>query len=341
MGDRVLTFPPREERLLPLTRIEARKADGETPATIAGYGAVFNTSSLPFWGGWREKIDPAAFTRTLKTSIDVVSFFNHNPDHVLGRRGNGTLTLAADERGLAFEVQPPDTGWARDLLTSIDRGDVHDASFAFRAVRDRWDTDDDGVQMRTLLEVELYEVGPVTMGQYPDASSGLRSLGAALRTAPPEVMLHAFRSLQTVQAETWRRLLTLRAMPDLMGMDPANMKLMMAGMDATIGQMMDMMSVMMSMMHPPEESPPEGEGAGADEMNARAMQKHDPEHVKATMGSTSKMMRITADQIDGMAATVGKKPQRGAEPPGDPSQGRHSPAPLRRQRDLELARLRV
>lgn len=164
----------REQRTVPLT-VEVRAAEDNNGPIISGHAAVFNSPSHDL-GGFREYILPGAFKRTLKNSRDILSFFNHDPHYVLGRTGNKTLTLSEDLEGLAFQVQPPDTAWAADLLTSMRRGDITGASFTFRVIRDQWDKDSDGLPKRSISEVELYEAGPVSMPAYPAADAGVRAL---------------------------------------------------------------------------------------------------------------------------------------------------------------------
>jgi HK97 family phage prohead protease len=50
---------------------------------------------------------------------------------VLGRNKSGTLRLSVDGIGLRYEIDPPDTQAARDLIESLRRGDVSGSSFAF------------------------------------------------------------------------------------------------------------------------------------------------------------------------------------------------------------------
>lgn len=167
----------------PAARVNVRAADGDSSTTqIEGYGAVFNSPSLNF-GGWRELIEPGAFTRTLASGRNVFSFVNHDPHYVLGRSDNASLALEEDETGLRFSVTPPETTWARDLLSSMARGDINGSSFMFEVVGERWVRGDDGVQERRLTEVRLFEVGPVTMPAYPAADSGLRAASAGAAAA--------------------------------------------------------------------------------------------------------------------------------------------------------------
>lgn len=163
----------REKR--PTGTVEIRAAAADEPKKIEGYAAIFNSPTSI--GGWfMEQIAPGAFAGAL--SGDVRALFNHDENLVLGRTTNGTLQLAEDTRGLRYSIDPPDTQVARDLMTSIERGDVSQSSFAFICIRDEWDYSDD-MAVRTVLECELFDVSPVTYPAYDDTAVGLRSLEAA------------------------------------------------------------------------------------------------------------------------------------------------------------------
>jgi HK97 family phage prohead protease len=157
-----------ERRAFP---IELR-VEGDEKPKIRGYAAVFNKMSDNL-GGFREKIAPGAFKRTLNNA-DVRALFNHDPNVVLGRTGAGTLTLREDDKGLWMEIEPPDTADARDLMTLIERGDVDQASFAFRVLKDTWKNEESKEPIRTLDEVQLFDVSPVTYPAYPQTSVDVR-----------------------------------------------------------------------------------------------------------------------------------------------------------------------
>jgi uncharacterized protein len=154
-------------------RTAAPEAEGESRPHIVGHAAVFNSLSEMLWG-FREIIAPGAFTDAIAKS-DVRALVNHEPSFVLGRKKNGTLKLWEDERGLAIDIDPPETQWADDLLISIGRGDIDQMSFGFTVAEDSWDTVD-GETRRTILRIdELFDVSPVTFPAYPETDTALRA----------------------------------------------------------------------------------------------------------------------------------------------------------------------
>lgn len=163
---------------------------------MRGHAAVFNALSEDL-GGFREQIAPGAFADAIK-SDDVRALFNHNPDHVLGRTASGTLRMSEDAHGLAIEIDPPDTQVARDLMVSMERGDISQMSFGFsvRKGGDSWSKSPDGKQIRTLTNLRLYDVSPVTFPAYPQTDIAMRSLTAwraATEAPPPLIRLHMLR----------------------------------------------------------------------------------------------------------------------------------------------------
>ena len=88
-----------ERRVYP-TEIEVRRVGGKPPKLV-GYAAVFDSLSDDL-GGFREKIAPGTFKKTIRRS-DVRALWNHDPNYVLGRRKAKTLKLKEDEHGLRSE----------------------------------------------------------------------------------------------------------------------------------------------------------------------------------------------------------------------------------------------
>jgi len=162
------------ERRFLTRRLEIR-ANGDEPRRIIGYGAVFEQLSEDL-GGFREMIKPGAFTETIGKD-DIRSLWNHNTLYVLGRTASGTLVVVEDDIGLRYEVIPPDSQYAQDFFQSVDRGDVDQSSFGFRAIEESWinPTDEEPLPIRVLRRVKLYDVGPVTFPAYPTTSAEARA----------------------------------------------------------------------------------------------------------------------------------------------------------------------
>lgn len=159
--------------------IKTRLSEDSEQRKITGYAAKFDSYSEDL-GGFREKIMPGAFAKRLPNA-DVRALFNHDPNMVLGRNKSGTLDLIEDEVGLRFEVDIPDTQWAKDLRTSMLRGDIDQCSFGFYCKEDRWEVID-GKDVRTLVDVDIFDVSVVTYPAYPETESQVRSLYESKRS---------------------------------------------------------------------------------------------------------------------------------------------------------------
>ncbi len=143
---------------------------------ITGYAARFNVWSEEMWG-FKERIHSGAFAKTIKEG-DVRLLFNHDPNFILARTSNGTMTLEEDKKGLLYTATLPDTTYAKDLKESIKRGDISQNSFGFRVIKDKWKISDDKNKLdeRTLTEVKLFDVSPVTFPAYPQTSVKVRTI---------------------------------------------------------------------------------------------------------------------------------------------------------------------
>lgn len=191
---------------------ELRVGDEEGVRFIRGYAAVFDAMSQPL-GGFREIIRRGAFKKTLRDG-DVVALHNHDSNLLLARKSARTLTVWEDEKGLAYKINPPDTTYARDLMVSIDRGDTIHSSFAFRVVpgKDKWSHPaGEELPVRELLQVELFDVSPVTNPAYHQTEVHVRAVMDAVENRlhagtvaneEREAMLHALDNLQAMLRES-------------------------------------------------------------------------------------------------------------------------------------------
>jgi uncharacterized protein len=181
-NNKVIAAPKRETRSFKLSAqpIEIRTAADGTK-TISGIAAPFNKRSVDL-GGFVEIIAPGTFKRTLVQNPDVLALRDHTQSILLGRTKSGTLTLTESPEGLRFTCKLPNTSQAADLAESLARGDIDSCSFGFVTVKDDWSVDADGTVVRTLQDVDLFEISVVSFPAYPDSTAALRSCPVALRS---------------------------------------------------------------------------------------------------------------------------------------------------------------
>ncbi len=165
----------RELRMLPMTELRIADSDGGG-ATIEGHAAVFDSWSETLGGifPFKEIVRKGAFNESIGKD-DIRALFNHDPNYVLGRNRAGTLELVEDDIGLRVKITPPDTSWAKDILTSIRRGDITQMSIGFIVEDDKWSTKD-GMDVREIRKVQLFDVSPVTFPAYTATDVGVRAM---------------------------------------------------------------------------------------------------------------------------------------------------------------------
>jgi HK97 family phage prohead protease len=160
------------ERFEMSTEIRAMNS-GNGELRIGGYAAQFNKEATGL--SFREMIAPGAFKRTLQSGEPVYLLVNHDTNGIpLASTSGGTLNLSEDEIGLRMEADlDPANPKAQELFSAISRGDIAKMSFAF-TVAPNGSTREAG--LRTLEDVNLFEVSAVTWPAYNDTALGLRTL---------------------------------------------------------------------------------------------------------------------------------------------------------------------
>ncbi len=161
---------------------------------LVGYAAVFDSPTTI--ANYRERVAPGAFAASLAAGGDVLALVDHDPGRLLGRTRSRTLRLAEDARGLAFELDLPETGLGADILALASRGDIGGMSFGFNVPTggERWN----GVE-RTLTRVELREISVIlAMPAYDGTELAVRmATGLADRE-------RRLRALKLAEASQWQ-----------------------------------------------------------------------------------------------------------------------------------------
>lgn len=124
---------------------------------LEGYAALYGVDTRI--SDFTEVILPGAFSDTLAKRGDVLALVDHDAKRVLARTKSGTLRIAEDSRGLAFDLDLPETSYGRDVLALAERGDLGGMSFAFTVPDkgERWQGD-----RRELRNVTLHEISVVS-----------------------------------------------------------------------------------------------------------------------------------------------------------------------------------
>ncbi len=123
---------------------------------VRGYASLFDSpypvAGGPDAGGWIETVDRRAFDVTLGANPDVHFLINHE-GVTLARTKSGTLSLSTDRKGLLAEARIDRRDpMGQSLEVKMERGDLDEMSFAFRTVRQEWDSE---YTERKLLEVNI------------------------------------------------------------------------------------------------------------------------------------------------------------------------------------------
>jgi HK97 family phage prohead protease len=157
------------------------KAEGDDDGKLTGYAAVFDTLSHPIrdmWGdSFFEEIKPGAFSRTLREKgHDVLALWCHDMAKPLASRDAGSLDLVEDDTGLGFIMRVNQSmSWARDAVTAVREKLVRKMSFGFNVRGEEWLKKVDGKMVRSLTDVDLFEVSPVALPAYEGTEVEARS----------------------------------------------------------------------------------------------------------------------------------------------------------------------
>jgi uncharacterized protein len=105
-------------------------------------------------GKFVEEILPKTFERALQKNDSVDLLFNHDRNRKLGSTKTGELSLSEDNVGLRAVATVIDP----EVMEKARKGELRGWSFGFASIRDEWRTREDGMQKRSIAELELFEV---------------------------------------------------------------------------------------------------------------------------------------------------------------------------------------
>jgi len=183
------TLPDVERRETPITLTDftLRATATDADPVFTGHAAVFDSRTAignPLTWGFYEEIASGAFSKTLKEG-DARFLVDHDTSLIVARVSAGDLRLGEDDIGLAVDADlDQEVSYVRDLTRNTEKRRVTGMSFGFRVVKDDWEMESvetsDGqsveVEVRTIREVELFEVSAVTFPAYEETDAALRAI---------------------------------------------------------------------------------------------------------------------------------------------------------------------
>lgn len=167
-------------------RAELRADAGASPVMVlrfSAFGAWYEISSW-YEGRFLERILPGAFVKTIAERGDRVKIlFNHGADFFIGDKILGVPQLLEERLDGAYaEVPMLDTSYNRDLIPGLEAGG-YGSSFMFNVMDEVWvhepepsEHNPEGLPERSILQVRLFEAGPVTWPASHAATAGMRSV---------------------------------------------------------------------------------------------------------------------------------------------------------------------
>lgn len=105
-------------------------------------------------GQFVEEIKPRTFERALMKNDSIDLLFNHDRGRKLGSTKEGNLELREDNVGLRAIATVTDS----EVMEKARAGELRGWSFGFSSLKDEWSTKADGMQKRSIEEMDLYEV---------------------------------------------------------------------------------------------------------------------------------------------------------------------------------------
>ena len=153
----------REYRTMALTIPDSE----ENRYTVEGYASTFDPYVLLTVDGidYSERIEPTAFDGA--DLSDVVFRVDHEGS-VYARSSAGTVSVWADEHGLATRADLSRTQKARELFADIEAGNYPKMSFAF-VVADGGDHYDSATHTRVIQRIaKVFDVSPVSFPANPN-----------------------------------------------------------------------------------------------------------------------------------------------------------------------------
>jgi hypothetical protein len=149
------------------------REDGQPSRMIEGYAIVFGVQSellADYWDYYREIIEPGAISEKELKTMDIKMTIWHNRERLLARsnKGEGTLTITVDEKGVKYAFEAPNTPDGDTALELVKRGDLAGSSFTYWTDENKnvwYEKTEDNILLRHVGKIQ--EVVEMTIASDP------------------------------------------------------------------------------------------------------------------------------------------------------------------------------
>lgn len=157
-----------EIRSLPIDISSETQGDNLVVSGIVnGSGSISQVLTNPSNGRkFRETIAPGVFNQAIQNAKRIDFLSQHDKSMILSTTDNDSLELRETDKGLEMTASITNTSWGKDTFQLIKDGIIKGMSFGMRVSDDSWTMGNDGIPMRTINGINLFEVSAVRNPAY-------------------------------------------------------------------------------------------------------------------------------------------------------------------------------
>lgn len=176
-----------EIRTLPID-IQVSKGD---KLDVQGYvnmtGSVSEILTNPADGKqFRETIVPKVFSDAIEEAGRVDFLYQHDKMLVLASTSNQSLSLVEDSKGLFMRATISETSWGKDTYQLIQDGIIQGMSFGMIVTDEGWTLCDDGLPLRIITAIQLFEISAVRNPAYRSSTIEARDIDQVTNIEIPD-----------------------------------------------------------------------------------------------------------------------------------------------------------
>ena len=125
---------------------------------------------------FREVVKKGVFQKAINSATNIDYLAGHDTKQILASTSNGTLEIEETDDGVVMRANIVDTSYGRDAYALIKSGIIGHMSFGFKVIKNTWSTCEDGIPLRTIEDLELFEVSSLRNPAYSQSTISARGI---------------------------------------------------------------------------------------------------------------------------------------------------------------------